>query len=66
MSMITEVTEEKFRKEPAKYIKKTSNVLNQLHEHPEVYLQFQKLKIESRKLFAYSDASYASNQDSLF
>lgn len=63
MALMAQVTEEKFQSEPAKYIKKTNNVLKQLHENPEVYLQFPKLKLESLKLSVYSDASYASNDD---
>lgn len=33
------------------------NVLKQIHEHPEAYLQFPKVKLKSLKISAHSDAS---------
>lgn len=34
MALIAQVTEEKFQKEPAKYIKKTNIIVKQRHENP--------------------------------
>lgn len=56
MSMMAQLSKEKFKKEPAKYIKKIKNALTQLHKHTGVYLQLPKLKLESNKLFVFSDA----------
>lgn len=54
MVLKTQGPEENFQKKPPEYIKKTSNDFEQIHENPEVYLQFRQLNLESTKVSVYS------------
>lgn len=52
----------KVSRRPAKFIRKTSNVIRKPHECLETYLQFANPKVESMKLSVYCNALQKSNE----